>query len=368
MKGRGQLGQVGQAGFAIPARPCSAFTLIEIMVAVTIFGILTLAVYSTFRIGLKSYESGRQQMEINQTARAVFDLIARDLRALYYLTPREYNQDLVGVQRQRDLLKMQQGGHLTPGRAPAAQKEKDKEEQPLPGIPIDLTIVGVDGGDLDSLTFVYKQTDWGGTTPVEPWALARVKYFVENGILFRSEGPVFVEKIPKFQHQPIFVASGGTAAPPGLLEPEPAQTAEEADEYLKDQPREMVARNVLAFDLRYGYWTDEGWFEAPEWIAHERRFRNAPTEIDPNDPNAMFLRIREMNRPTDDIPAYISMTLTLGYGQDGSRTRIFRSRFRLMVSSETFEPMPSALPRIGDFPPGMFPQLTPFGASPGIRR
>jgi len=321
-------------GVRLHAAGRSAFTLIEILLAVTIFGIISLAVYSTFRVGLKSYESDRQQMEITQTARVVFDTLARDLRALYYLSPNWYNQDLIHRLQFRELQKLQ-AAQLTA--TLPHREQKDKKEEPMPGVPIDLTIVAVDHEQGDTLTFVTKQENWGGTLPVEPWGLARVKYSVQDGNLFRQEDSVIVDQVPSFQYQP-------PKPPPDRrnrdsAEEPPPPTPESADHYLEKTPRELVARHVKMFDLRFGYWTEEGWFEAPDWIAHERRYRNAPVEVDPKDPNAEMIRMRDRARPTDDIPAYVSVTLVLGYGRDGSRTQVFRSRLRLLSSLETHEPL-----------------------------
>jgi prepilin-type N-terminal cleavage/methylation domain-containing protein len=319
----------------------AGFTLLEILIAVTIMGIVTLAVYTTFRAGLNSYESGREQMAVTQTARVVFDMLARDLRALYYLEPKKYNQLLIQRLQLRTMstLQLPPAGRRPrrPGGGPVDGGEGE-EERPIPGIPIDLTILGTEGEGGDALTFVAYQPHWG-TAPVAPWALARVKYFVEDGSMYRAEGPVAVDEVPSFQWQPPPPVDG-TGMPLAPEVPGGPDLGAEADvnQYLADVPRELVARNVKQFDLLYGYWGEEGWFEASDWAAHERRYRNPPMELDPEDPMAQAIRHQEMQRPTDDIPAYVVVTLALSYGRDNERVRVFRSRIRLFGSLESFEP------------------------------
>jgi len=341
-------------------RPAGAgFTLLEIMVGVTIFGIISVAIVATFRTGLKSYESGREQMALTQTARSVFELMSRDLRALYYQRPVDYNQDMIHrfqfLQVQR--LQMQQMAGASDQRIGRSRDRRsgarpDEKKSDIIGVPVDFTIIGADTEKGDSLTFVTAQPNLG-TTPIQPWALARVKYTIQDGSLFRAEGPVTVDELPSFQSQPL-VIPGMTPENETQPENEEPATPESADRYLKDAPQELVARNVKVFDLRYGYWTPDGWFEAPDWMAHERRYRNSGEKIDPNDPNAAFLRQRDIMRPTDDVPAYINVTVSLAYGKDNAQTRVFRSRIRMLRSQEVYEPPL-------DFGGVLGMQATPYG-------
>jgi hypothetical protein len=220
-------------------------------------------------------------------------------------------------------------------RNPRTSLRESEDEERLPGVPIDLTIIGEKGKSGDALTLVTYQISWG-TARTERWALARVKYFVEDGNLFRSEGPVEVEEVPYFQWQP-------PPPPPDEGDEEEAPVEPETPPntvagYLKDAPRELVARHVKAFDLRYGYWNDEGWFETSTWVAHEREYRNPMLELDPLDPAYEAMMRFLQSRPPDGIPAYVTVTLALGYGPDHARTQVFRTRIRLFRSEETYEP------------------------------
>ncbi|MBM3334156.1 hypothetical protein FJY63_05800, partial [Candidatus Sumerlaeota bacterium] len=281
-------------------------------------------------------------MTVTQTARETFDLLTRDLRALYYLPPTAYNQTLINRIQFSRFTKLSQRMAAQQKGLAGAESDEEKEE-PLIGLPIDLTIIGSDKEGGDSLTFVTYQMDLG-TIPMEPWALARVKYWVEGGNVFRAEGPVTVEKIPRCQSDLIAQISPPFGPKPARAEAEAKEPEQpqSAEDYLKGVPRELVARNVRAFDLGFGYWTDEGWKEASDWVAHERRYRNPPFDIGPEDPSFALIAGWNRSRPSDGIPAYVTVTLALGYGKDSAKTRAFRTRIRLMNSTETYEPFLAA--------------------------
>lgn len=57
-----------------------AFTLIELIVAITIFSIVAVAVYSTFNTGLSSYKKTEIFAKLYQQSRSILDMIAQDLR------------------------------------------------------------------------------------------------------------------------------------------------------------------------------------------------------------------------------------------------------------------------------------------------
>lgn len=350
----------------------SGFTLVEVMIGVTIFGIISIAVYSTFQSGLKSYEAGREQMIVTQTARTVFDLLSRDLRGLYYLTPNTYNRNLVAQRQMRALQQLQALQSLAPT---DRESDEEKEEKRPKGLPIDLTIISEDHEQGDWLTFVTYQPYWG-TIPAQPWALARVKYVVQDGNLFRVEGPITVEQVPSYQDKIPFLnpfAPAGAANVSGAGGVSPSQPLD-VEHYLPDAPRELVARGIKSFDLRFGYWNPEGWYESPNWVAHERQYRNPPYEFDPRDPNAQLMMLRNFNRATDDIPAYVVVTLALAYGKGETRTQVFRTRMRLPASAETHEPYidpnPGMVPPANVSAPAMNMgpgPLAPGSVAPGRR-
>ena len=60
-------------------RSAAGFTLMEVLVAVTIFAIAAAALFVTFRTGIRSWEAGHSASELFQSARVARDVIQRDL-------------------------------------------------------------------------------------------------------------------------------------------------------------------------------------------------------------------------------------------------------------------------------------------------
>ena len=82
------------------SRASHGFTLLEVLLAITIFAICILAIYTAFRTAGRSFENGRRSAEQMQTVRFTLDQIARDLRAIYYET--DYNTRFYGLERFAD--------------------------------------------------------------------------------------------------------------------------------------------------------------------------------------------------------------------------------------------------------------------------
>ena len=56
-----------------------AFTIAELMVAISILAVLVIALYSVFNITQKALRSNEAQVDIGDRGRAVIDMIAREL-------------------------------------------------------------------------------------------------------------------------------------------------------------------------------------------------------------------------------------------------------------------------------------------------
>lgn len=63
---------------------CRGFTLIEIMVAVVIFGIVSSAIYATFHSQQKTYIAQEKIVEMQQNSRAAMFFMERDVRMMGY--------------------------------------------------------------------------------------------------------------------------------------------------------------------------------------------------------------------------------------------------------------------------------------------
>lgn len=55
------------------------FTFLELLIAVVIFSIAAIAVYSSFAVGIRAWRRGESDYKIRQEARYAFDLISREL-------------------------------------------------------------------------------------------------------------------------------------------------------------------------------------------------------------------------------------------------------------------------------------------------
>jgi len=71
-------GTVGKSG--------SGFTLIEIMLAVSILAMVIATIFTSFRIGINAWEKGESKIEAFQTKRAVNALIFREIKSAYPYT------------------------------------------------------------------------------------------------------------------------------------------------------------------------------------------------------------------------------------------------------------------------------------------
>ncbi len=65
------------------------FTFVELLIAVSIFAIVALALYSTFFAGISVWKRSGEGGNITQAVRFIFDDMARDLRNSVYLTGEE---------------------------------------------------------------------------------------------------------------------------------------------------------------------------------------------------------------------------------------------------------------------------------------
>jgi len=66
-----------------PAYRVTGFTLIEMILAVSIFAMVVTVIFSSFRLGFRAWESGEEDIEYFQRVRAVSELIFREINSTY---------------------------------------------------------------------------------------------------------------------------------------------------------------------------------------------------------------------------------------------------------------------------------------------
>lgn len=81
------------------------FTLLEVLIAVTILVIITGIVYSTFSSNITAVEIAREQSIANQTARIIFDQMEKEFESIYFRLEGEEEDvslGLIGIDRTID--------------------------------------------------------------------------------------------------------------------------------------------------------------------------------------------------------------------------------------------------------------------------
>src|SRR5580765_4299038 len=79
-------------------RPNSGFTLMELLVSMTIVGFLMLAILFGFRIGTNAWAKGETGMERIRTTQATFDLLNRQLGSMVgYISQQKMKDSIIKV-------------------------------------------------------------------------------------------------------------------------------------------------------------------------------------------------------------------------------------------------------------------------------
>ncbi|MDK2971030.1 MAG: hypothetical protein PWP23_785 [Candidatus Sumerlaeota bacterium] len=322
-------------------RGAGAFTLLELVLAITIFALISVAVLAVFRTGTRTYSASHREMLLLQRSRYVFDSFESDISNLFYRDETSYN-----VQAREDIQEYQQY-YLEADRTgdwdafeerygPRDRDEADSDPNYV-GNPfekaklIDLQFVGVssedsDGLAKDSITFAIRQPLELGAD-YHFWGLARVEYNVEGDYLIRS-----VEDV-------------GTA--PRTWD---GQVLE------KEIPPKysIVAEGVQAFDLSYAFWWDNQWYETDTWSSSNRQIRNNQYllgEYDTEDDELLnaglpvpgasgwndYLNELE-DQPLDRLPTYVRLRVLLSDPENTARTHEMVRVFRIPNSLETWVP------------------------------
>lgn len=82
----------------------AGFTLLELVISLTIMALIFVAVLGAIQIGSKSWEAGEARAEENQRNRALVDTLARDLTTIYPLRVKEQDKDAIAFHGKSDSL------------------------------------------------------------------------------------------------------------------------------------------------------------------------------------------------------------------------------------------------------------------------
>jgi prepilin-type N-terminal cleavage/methylation domain-containing protein len=71
------------------------FTLLELLISMTILALIFVTVLGAISVGSKSWESGELRAEENQRTRTLFDTLARELSMIYPLRVKDQDRDVI---------------------------------------------------------------------------------------------------------------------------------------------------------------------------------------------------------------------------------------------------------------------------------
>lgn len=310
----------------------AAFTLLELVMAVTVLALVSIAVMAVFSTGSRSYRLSNREVQVMQRARYALDSVERDFGNLFYRDEDQYN--VQARQRleeyQQDLLEAEKNGDWTDFERRYKPRDDDPRALDDPnyrgnpfeeGRIIDLQMVGEDQGETDRLTFAIKPATGPGED-LELWGLARVTYTVTNGLLVRS-----VE---------------GVEVPP--------RTWDGEEQEKPVPPRHAIlAEGVVAFDVSYAFWWDYQWYETMVWESSNRQIRNPKTllgDYDDDEETKNNLATSGGNEaqdgdndsPYDQVPAYVRVRLSLEDPENPGRTTEMTRLIKIYTAQETWFP------------------------------
>jgi prepilin-type N-terminal cleavage/methylation domain-containing protein len=302
-----------------------AFTLLEVLLAITIFSLVVVSLYATFRVGLRAYASGQREIDRMQHSRVLFESLSRDLRSVYYAPETSYNTNLrrALTRFQEEMMKAEMEGRLDEflygvegdPNNPAARNPYEV------GLEIDLHFKGDNSEGLDRLSFVRYQYD-DGISPIQPWSLSRVEYFVEDDTLYRTEADII----------------------------QPMKDLEGVEIEEKFPRKDPLAKGVRKFDIQYGFFYQEDWMMAEDWDSSARQYRNPKQELDEEDPDYPAKLKRESLKPEDGLPAFVQITMDIvepdkrksagknSQGKKRGSTLSFTTLVRIPTAQENYLP------------------------------
>lgn len=311
--------------------------MIEMILAATIFAIVTTAVFGVFRTGTRAYESSTRDSAVLQRARYVFDSLERDIAMVFYRDETSYNQANRALieEYQRMMFQAEENDDWDEFErrfGPREDRDNPEGDPNYVGNPfergklIDLQFIGMDSGDGDGLTFAVQEPLGKGSRNLT-WGLARVEYSVQSGVMIR--GLETIEAAPRDWM--------GEVLP-----------REEPPDY------SILAEGVVAFNLRYGFWFDNQWYEVEGWESNGRTLRNATALMGTYDENEFANRSQAAgidtteawnallddmeNQPLNRLPAYVRAELVIADPKNPKRTSTFTRLFRVPGSQETWLP------------------------------
>lgn len=320
-------------------RTTTGFTLLEILVAMTVFSLVVLAAYAVFNAAIRSERMGLREAEKLSRARFVFDSLERDLNNIFFRDETSYNVSITKMLEEMEERRLQaeetgdwESFYDTYG-DPLDDDDDDDGGRPAIGNPyergrlIDLQFLGENNEDMDALSFTVKDPPRVGQR-YRPYGLTRVQYSLQDGVMVRSEDDIETE--------------ARTVEGELLETPEPPLHA-------------ILAEGVTEFDIKYAFWYDNQWYETDQWSSANRQVRNPRYYVMDHDfgyedrpDNDFSLRPGDAgwneylndldSEPLDRLPAYLRVQLAVKDPEGTGRASVFTRIIRLHGALETWFP------------------------------
>jgi prepilin-type N-terminal cleavage/methylation domain-containing protein len=329
-----------------------AFTLLEVLLALTIFALVTVGVLLTFRTATRTYERSERTMAAVQAVRALGDQLTRDIRATFLVTETNYGVRLPPSERQSrvvevvgdwesDILQRHLEELEAQGieyRVWRSDDDVTEEDRPDGRLEADLRFTVRDGGDRDSVSLVRRLRSMTSRR-AQPWALVRLTYAVEGNRLVRREERAFQEELGITEEN---VAHLRAQAEEGIFEVSEFLGRLEEELLLGRETTatdQVFIDGVETFDVRCVHWADDAWVVSEDWDSGERRHRNSLKEspVEFGDPNFAVVTSMIENMPEDGLPAALEMLLGIREPHSG-RVRHTRLVIPLHGAQETWTP------------------------------
>lgn len=68
------------------------YTLVEMIVAITLFGLISLVLFAGFDLTMRSWKQGQKKIEADEQVRSVFELVRRQISSVYPVVPEEEDE------------------------------------------------------------------------------------------------------------------------------------------------------------------------------------------------------------------------------------------------------------------------------------
>jgi prepilin-type N-terminal cleavage/methylation domain-containing protein len=321
------------------------FTVLEVLVAVTVFAIVSVVVFSVFRSAIRSQEIGDRETKMLERARFAMDTFERDISNIFFRDETSYNVFMSRMieEMELDRLRAEADNNWDAFYAKWGDPNEDDDEvKPAIGDPyekgrmIDLQMFAKDAGETDEISFAIVDPLQLGK-PYRPWGLSRVNYTVDKGWLLRRSETVETERRSVL---------GENLGKQGI--PQVTRLAEAVEE----------------FDLSFAFWYDSTWYETGAWNSSQRQIRNPRfvlgnydkewlgrfdennprPQTDPNNPNAIQPGDEGWNEyindldsePLDRLPSYIRLRLVLADPNNKARKQTFERIIHVPPADESY--------------------------------